>query len=75
MSLIATRMRLELYLDGAVDAFREFWVERPVFDLIQAGEHLRLKVSHKEGIDADCHSFRSDFQPCFGVIVCATNKM
>lgn len=45
--LIATRMRLQLHLDGAVDAFRSFWVERPAIGLIQAGERLRFKVWHK----------------------------
>ncbi len=45
--LVATRVRLQLHLDGAVEAFRAFWVERPAIGLIQAGERLRFKVWHK----------------------------
>jgi len=44
---VALRMRLQLHLDSAVEAFRDFWVERPTVGIIPAGDRLRYKVAHK----------------------------
>lgn len=47
MRFVALRMRLQLHLDSAVEAFRDFWAERPALGIIPAGDRLRYKVAHK----------------------------
>lgn len=44
---LCLRLRLQLHLDSAIDAFRAFWREKAALGVVQAGERLKDFVAHK----------------------------
>lgn len=44
LRLATLRIRIQLYLDRAVDYFRDFWVERPTLGVIEAAKRTQSRV-------------------------------